>query len=136
MLHQHILVYLGSYHVLMHNILVGILSNVLALFEFTSFNHFSISLLENSLNGKWFIFITFCFIFKIMRLFLYELIDLSTGSAILELQSLTKSCIQIEKIKQNRFFYGMFYSWFLAIFYRKTSKLGCWKLAHHQIQAF
>ena len=29
-----------------------------------------------------------------------------------------------DKFTQNRFFYGMFYSWFFAIFYRKTSKFG------------
>ena len=28
--------------------------------------------------------------------------------------------------KQNRFLYGMFYSWFFAIFFEKTSKFGFW----------
>ena len=39
-------------------------------------------------------------------------------------QSCTKGWRQIHKIKQNRFFYGMFYSWFFAVFYPKTSKFG------------
>ena len=42
------------------------------------------------------------------------------------LQSWTKGWREIHKIKQNRFFYGMFYSWFFAIFYPKTSKFGFW----------
>ena len=29
-----------------------------------------------------------------------------------------------DKFTQNRFFYGMFCSWFFAVFYRKTSKFG------------
>ena len=33
---------------------------------------------------------------------------------------------QIDEIKQNRFFYGMVYSWFFAIFYQKMSKFGFW----------
>ena len=32
------------------------------------------------------------------------------------LQSWTKACKQIYKIKQNRFLYGMFHSWFFASF--------------------
>ena len=42
------------------------------------------------------------------------------------LQSWTKGWRQIGKIKQKRFFYGMFYSWFFAIFYQKMSKFGIW----------
>ena len=42
------------------------------------------------------------------------------------LQSWTKGWRQIHKIKQNRFFHGMFYSWFFPIFSQKTSKLGLW----------
>ena len=42
------------------------------------------------------------------------------------LQNWTKGWRQIHKIKQNRFFYGMFYSWFFAISYQKTSKSGFW----------
>ena len=42
-------------------------------------------------------------------------------------QSWTKRRRQIHKIKQNRlFFYGVFYSWFFAFFYQKTSKFGFW----------
>ena len=41
-------------------------------------------------------------------------------------QSWTKSCRQIHKIKQNRFFYGLFYSWFFATFYQKTSNFCFW----------
>ena len=52
---------------------------------------------------------------------------------LLRLQSWTKGWRQILEIKQNRFFYGMFYNWFFAIFYRKTSEFGFsvdgWKLA-------
>ena len=43
------------------------------------------------------------------------------------LQSWTKNCRQIHEIKQNRFFYGRFYSWFYATFYRRTSKFGFWE---------
>ena len=42
------------------------------------------------------------------------------------LQSWTKGWRQIDKIKQNRFFYGMFYSKFFAIFYQEASKFGFW----------
>ena len=35
------------------------------------------------------------------------------------LQSWTKAWRQIQKIRQNRFFYAMFYSRFFAIFYQK-----------------
>ena len=42
------------------------------------------------------------------------------------LQSLIKGWRQIDEIKQNRFSYGMFYSWFFAIFYEITSKSGFW----------
>ena len=38
------------------------------------------------------------------------------------LQSWTKGCRQIDEIKQNRFFYGMFHSWFFAIFLPKKSQ--------------
>ena len=38
----------------------------------------------------------------------------------------TKSCRQIHKIKQYRFFYGLFYSWFFATFYQKTSNFCFW----------
>ena len=57
---------------------------------------------------------------------------------LLSVQSWTKGWRQIHKIKQNRFFYGMFYSWFFAIFYRKTSKPGFWAggWVHHHTQAF
>ena len=41
-------------------------------------------------------------------------------------QSWTKGWRQIDEIKQNRFFYGMFYSWLFAILYQKTSKFGSW----------
>ena len=41
-------------------------------------------------------------------------------------QSWTKSWKQIHEIKQNRVFFGMFYSWFCAIFYQDTSKFGYW----------
>ena len=46
------------------------------------------------------------------------------SSVSFETQSWSKRWRQIHKIKQNRFFYGMFYSRFFAIFYRKTSKFG------------
>ena len=39
-------------------------------------------------------------------------------------QSWTKGWRQIDKIKQNRFFYGMVYSWFFAIFYQKCQNLS------------
>ena len=39
-------------------------------------------------------------------------------------QSWTKGWRQIHKIKQNRFYYGMFYSWYFVNFYQKTSKFG------------
>ena len=39
-------------------------------------------------------------------------------------QSWTKGWRQIDKIKQNRFFYGMFYSWFFAIFTKKRKNLA------------
>ena len=38
-------------------------------------------------------------------------------------ESWTKVWKQIHKIKQNRFFYGMFYSWFFAIFTKKRQNL-------------
>ena len=41
-------------------------------------------------------------------------------------QSWTKAWRQVHEINQNRFFYGMIYSWFLAIFYYRTSKFGFW----------
>ena len=40
--------------------------------------------------------------------------------------SWTKGWRQIYEITQNRFFCGMFYSWFFPIFYQKTSKFGFW----------
>ena len=43
------------------------------------------------------------------------------------LQSWTKGWRQIHKIEQNRFFYETFYSWFFAVFYQKTSKVGFWE---------
>ena len=43
---------------------------------------------------------------------------------VLQLESWSKGWRQIHEIKQNRLFYGLFYSWFFAIFYRKTSKFG------------
>ena len=43
-----------------------------------------------------------------------------------ELQSQTRGWRQIDEIKRNRFFYGMVYSWFFAIFYQKISKFGFW----------
>ena len=39
-------------------------------------------------------------------------------------QSWTKDCKQIHKTKQNRFFYGMFYSLFFARFYQKRQNLA------------
>ena len=39
-------------------------------------------------------------------------------------QSWTKDWRQIHKIKPNRFFYGIFYSWFFSVFYQKASKFG------------
>ena len=39
-------------------------------------------------------------------------------------QSWTKGWRQIDEIKQNRIFYGMFYSWFFAIFYQKMWQFG------------
>ena len=56
------------------------------------------------------------------------------------LQSWTKGCKQIHKIKQHRFFYGMLNSWFFCdFFYKKNVKI--WLLdgrrgTLHQIQAF
>ena len=47
-------------------------------------------------------------------------------STISYIQSWTKDWRQIHKIKQKRFFYGLFYSWFFPIFFRKTSKFGFW----------
>ena len=41
-----------------------------------------------------------------------------------KLQSWTKGCRQIHKITRNRFFYGMFYSWFFANFYRKRQNFA------------
>ena len=34
-----------------------------------------------------------------------------------------KGCEQVHKIMQNRLFYGMFYSWFFGLFYKKTYNL-------------
>ena len=39
-------------------------------------------------------------------------------------QSWTKGWRQLHEIKQNRFFYGMVYSWFFANLYWKTSKFS------------
>ena len=39
---------------------------------------------------------------------------------------LNKRWRQIHEIKQNRFFYEVFYSWFFAAFYRKELKVGSW----------
>ena len=39
-------------------------------------------------------------------------------------QSWTKGCRQIHEIKQNRFFYGMFYSWLLQFFTKKRKNLA------------
>ena len=47
-------------------------------------------------------------------------------SKIYDVQSWTKGCRQIHEIKQNRFFYEMFCSWYFGIFYWKTSKLDFW----------
>ena len=33
---------------------------------------------------------------------------------------------QVDEIKRNRFFCGMVYGWFFAIFYQKMSKFGFW----------
>ena len=41
-------------------------------------------------------------------------------------RSWTKGWRRIHEIKQNRFFYGMFYKWLSAIFYPDTSKFGFW----------
>ena len=47
-------------------------------------------------------------------------------------QSWPKGWRQLHKIKRNRFFYGILYSWFFAIFCQKTSKfyswVNCWVL--------
>ena len=40
--------------------------------------------------------------------------------------SWTKGWRLIQKIKQNRFLYGMFYSWSFAVFYQKLSQFGFW----------
>ena len=48
-------------------------------------------------------------------------------SCLKHLQYWTKSCRQIHSIKQNRLFYGMFYSWMLNwmfCIYRRISKFG------------
>ena len=37
---------------------------------------------------------------------------------------LDKACSEIYKIKQTRFFYWFFFSWFLQYFFKKTLKLG------------
>ena len=42
------------------------------------------------------------------------------------MQSSTKGCRQIYKIREIRFLNGMFYSGIFAIFYKKTSKFGFW----------
>ena len=52
--------------------------------------------------------------------------DGKLGFLNISLQSWTKGWRQIRKIRQNRFFYGMFYSWFFTIFYQKTSIFGFW----------
>ena len=41
-------------------------------------------------------------------------------------QPWTKVWRQIPKIKQNKFFYGMIYSRFFAIFDQKTSNVSFW----------
>ena len=46
---------------------------------------------------------------------------------------------QILKIKQDRFFYGMFYSWIFEMFYQNFLKiwlLGGQLVTHHQMQVF
>ena len=68
--------------------LVGILPNIVALFEFSSLNCFPISLTETTLNEIWSTFSNFSFMSKILGWFLYLLIALSTGSIILELESI------------------------------------------------
>ena len=40
------------------------------------------------------------------------------------MQSRTKGWGQIDETKRNRFFYGMFHSWFLARFYQKRQNLA------------
>ena len=47
-------------------------------------------------------------------------------TSVFYLESWTKGWRQIQKFKQNRFFYGMFYSCFFENFYQKTSKIGFW----------
>ena len=47
---------------------------------------------------------------------------LSSDATILD----KKGWRQIHVIKQNRFFYGMFYTWLFAIFYLKISTFGFW----------
>ena len=56
-----------------------------------------------------------------------------------KLQSWTNVSRQIHKLKQKRFFCGMFYSWVFAIFLRENVKI--WLLGgklgtRHQVQAF
>ena len=60
---------------------------------------------------------------------------LSSDATILD----KKGWRQIHVIKQNRFFYGMFYTWLFAIFYLKISTFGFWVdrgVFAPQIQAF
>ena len=61
---------------------------------------------------------------------------LKTIMLLVELQSWTKSWRQIDEIKQNRFFYGLFYTWYFSNFYQKPSNFGGRLGTRHQIQAF
>ena len=60
---------------------------LLALFEFSPLNSFSVSIIETSLNEELTTFSNFSLISKMMSWILYVLIALTTGSLILELES-------------------------------------------------
>ena len=78
------------------------------------FLKFIVSRFLLSLNLKelrtWIIFVFLCF----LVLLLFYLSQHRVGENVL--QFWTKYCKQIYKVKQNRFFYGMFYGWKFAIF--------------------
>ena len=60
----------------------------------------------------------------ITQLLLLRGLTWETFTLIAPLQSWIRGWRQIHEIKWNRF--GMFYSWFFAIFYRMVSKFGYW----------
>ena len=87
-----------------------------------------VTFIEEILNGK----LHFC-VMRFSEIILVKelkwesysyLWNLNHGNC--NLQSWTKIWRQIAEIKQNRFFHGMFHSWFFAIFYQKVSKFGFW----------